>query len=534
MCKHSKLCGGLATKHSREGVEPNNMLNYGYTLLRAAVARALMGSGLFPAFGIFHRNRYNAFPLADDIMEPYRPYVDEIVYTLYTNGEQELNKDVKAQILNLLFTDTIFGKITKPLEVGLTTTTASLAKCFNLRLYFVYLLFQLYKPIYAMSQTHKRYAFISYNHKDAKWAKWLQRKLESYKLPSEIHNEFEESNYLRPIFRDKTDLNTGVLANELRLELECSKYLIVICSPNSAKSQWVSDEIKAFIEMGRIEYIIPFIVDGTPHNYKEKDINVPPVDECFPFALRALAKEQPELELLGINIKEAGKEAAFIKVVSKILGLSFDVLWERNKRQQRKKLILRVIGATIIVFAMCFIWIRNQPFDINISLHEEHQYANLEYVDGYVSMRLENDTLSGSVINLQTLVVFKNIPSKYRGKRVQFTFCGFGYKPVDTLIMLSSEVKISICRDSDTYGLIKGVVKDYNDMPVKNVYIQVLDYSSESGSDGGFEINIPLKDQQPSSSGYMAKVKYKNVETECVVYPNCNNGIKNDIYIETK
>lgn len=122
---------GRGFVRSREGAEPNNMLNYGYTLLRAAVARALMGSGLFPAFGIFHRNRYNAFPLADDIMEPYRPYVDEIVYALYTNGERELTKDVKAQILSLLFADTVFGKITKPLEVGLTTTTASLAKCFN-------------------------------------------------------------------------------------------------------------------------------------------------------------------------------------------------------------------------------------------------------------------------------------------------------------------------------------------------------------------------------------------------------------------
>ena len=122
---------GKGFVRSREGAEPNNMLNYGYTLLRAAVARALMGSGLFPAFGIFHRNRYNAFPLADDIMEPYRPYVDEIVYALYTNGERELTKDVKAQILSLLFADTVFGKITKPLEVGLTTTTASLTKCFN-------------------------------------------------------------------------------------------------------------------------------------------------------------------------------------------------------------------------------------------------------------------------------------------------------------------------------------------------------------------------------------------------------------------
>ena len=72
---------------NRDGKAPNNMLNYGYSILRAAVARSLMGSGLFPAFGIFHRNRYNAFPLADDIMEPYRPYVDEIVLHLHSEGK---------------------------------------------------------------------------------------------------------------------------------------------------------------------------------------------------------------------------------------------------------------------------------------------------------------------------------------------------------------------------------------------------------------------------------------------------------------
>lgn len=116
---------------SREGAAPNSLLNYGYTLLRAAVARSLMGSGLFPAFGIFHRNRYNAFPLADDVMEPYRPYVDEIVYGLCSDGECELTKEVKSRLLHLLFVDTVFDKVMRPLDVGLTITTASFAKCFN-------------------------------------------------------------------------------------------------------------------------------------------------------------------------------------------------------------------------------------------------------------------------------------------------------------------------------------------------------------------------------------------------------------------
>lgn len=115
----------------RAGDSPNEMLNYGYTVLRAAVARALMGSGLFPAFGIYHRNRYNAFPLADDVMEPYRPFVDEIVFDLYANGETELNKDVKAEILKLLYVDTFFDSIKRPLDVGLSMTTASLSKCFS-------------------------------------------------------------------------------------------------------------------------------------------------------------------------------------------------------------------------------------------------------------------------------------------------------------------------------------------------------------------------------------------------------------------
>lgn len=115
----------------RTGDTPNEMLNYGYMVLRAAVARSLMGSGLLPAFGIHHRNRYNSFPLADDIMEPYRPFVDEIVFGLYASGETELNKEVKAEMLSLLCVDTVFDKITRPLEVGLSVTTASLAKCFS-------------------------------------------------------------------------------------------------------------------------------------------------------------------------------------------------------------------------------------------------------------------------------------------------------------------------------------------------------------------------------------------------------------------
>ena len=119
-------------KRERDGAPPNNLLNYGYTILRAAVARALIGSGLYPAFGVFHRNRYNAFPLADDVMEPYRPFVDEIVYYLYYDGGvSELNNEAKGKLLRILFSDVKMGKVTRPLENALSLTTASLLRLFK-------------------------------------------------------------------------------------------------------------------------------------------------------------------------------------------------------------------------------------------------------------------------------------------------------------------------------------------------------------------------------------------------------------------
>ncbi len=125
-----ELFGG-GFKRERNGLPPNSLLNYGYSILRAATARALLGSGLLPNLGIFHKSRYNAFPLADDIMEPYRPYVDEIVFHLYSKGITELNKDSKSEILRLLNCDVNIGKVKRPLQIALTITTASLVKYYN-------------------------------------------------------------------------------------------------------------------------------------------------------------------------------------------------------------------------------------------------------------------------------------------------------------------------------------------------------------------------------------------------------------------
>lgn len=126
------LFGNTFIRH-RFGEAPNHLLNYGYTVLRAAVARALTGSGLLPTLGIHHRNKYNAFCLADDIMEPYRPYIDQLVWKMVQNGEteEELSPPIKAKLLECLSCDVQIGKKTRPLMVGLSETTASLVRCFK-------------------------------------------------------------------------------------------------------------------------------------------------------------------------------------------------------------------------------------------------------------------------------------------------------------------------------------------------------------------------------------------------------------------
>ncbi len=118
----------------RDGMPPNNLLNYGYAILRAVVARALVSSGMLPTLGIHHHNRYNAYCLADDIMEPFRPYVDELVFDIVNEcgvGRLELTKDVKARLLSIPTLDVVISGKRSPLMVGVTQTTASLFKCFN-------------------------------------------------------------------------------------------------------------------------------------------------------------------------------------------------------------------------------------------------------------------------------------------------------------------------------------------------------------------------------------------------------------------
>ena len=185
-------------------------------------------------------------------------------------------------------------------------------------------------------------AFISYKREDEKWAKWLQEKIEHYKLPKEIlkqNPDLEFAKHPRHVFKDTTDLSSGVLAKAIKEGLDSSKFLIVICSPRAAKSEWVCKEVQDFINSGREEYIIPFIIDGEPYA-KNSD------DECFPEALKALAGER---ELLGVNINENGRDSAAVKVIARIFDVRFDTLWQRFQKEAKKKRQYVIVGLIVTI-----------------------------------------------------------------------------------------------------------------------------------------------------------------------------------------
>ena len=188
-------------------------------------------------------------------------------------------------------------------------------------------------------------AFISYSHRDLSWGTWLQKKIEAFRIPKDMRGERPKGQGLR-IFRDQTDLAGTELQDSLRRNLDVSRYLIVLCSPASAASSWVNEEVKYFVSLGRVSRIIPFIVDGEP-------LSEDPALECFPPALRSLEDHV----LLGANIQEIGKDKAFLKTVSILLGVRFGRLVDREKQRRiRTALITAAVTAVIASTGGALLW----------------------------------------------------------------------------------------------------------------------------------------------------------------------------------
>lgn len=245
-----------------------------------------------------------------------------------------------------------------------------------------------------MEQEPKHYyAFISYKHEDAREAKRLQRTLEYYRLPNNLRQENPDlPEYVRPVFRDITDLEVGELSTQLHEALDQSHFLIVVCSPRAAKSKWVNDEIAYFISIGKQDKIIPYIIDGIPHASN-------PDEECYPPALLALSKEK---ELLGANVNEVGKDSAAIRVVSRMFDIRFDTLYQRYRRAKRRNDIIRY--STIAIFILFLVSFLLFVIHSN-SLLKEQNWSIMRNQARMVSEKAMELVAEGDVIRGIALVV---------------------------------------------------------------------------------------------------------------------------------
>lgn len=347
-----------------------------------------------------------------------------------------------------------------------------------------------------MEQQFKYFAFISYNSKDTAWGKKLQKKLEHYRMPATLCSEHGwKRTPISPIFFAPTDIQPGGLSNELQERLRASQHLIVICSPNSAKSEWVGREIEFFHNLGRTNNIHFFIVEGSPHSGN-------PETECFNPVIDKLGLP----EILGANIHEKiyrwpwlNKERAYVQLISKLLGVEFDSIWQRHKRLLVRRIVAWSIGSLAVIGALIGVWRANQPFDALMQLEEAslHNEQLPPLHDAAVTLTLANETKTDTVSALDETFTFTNIPHRFLNRSVNITVACKDFLVTDTVITMDKSMTLRLYRDPAVYGDIHFKLWNFNEEEaVTQTKVTIEGFEAISDENGMVSLFIPLEMQR--------------------------------------
>lgn len=345
-----------------------------------------------------------------------------------------------------------------------------------------------------MEQQFKYFAFISYSSHDTKWGKRLHKKLESYSIPSTLCKKHGwKRKPLNPIFFAPYEIQPGTLSEELKDRLRESRHLIVICSPYSAQSYWVGLEIEFFHQLGRTKDIHFFIIDGVPNSGDK-------TTECFNNKIKELGIP----EILGANIREKvyrwswlNRERAYVQIVTKLLGVEFDSIWQRHKRMLWQKMTLWLMCLTAVLAALMGTWLANRPVDVEISLNETSAHNNNlpPLHDAVITLMLDNERKTDTLHTMGSTTTFTNIPANMIGKEVRVLFMCENWCTTDTTLELNKNITLNISRDINAFGHVRFTLYDSQVTPIAGKTINISGVKATSNAQGVVDAIIPIEKQ---------------------------------------
>ena len=377
---------------------------------------------------------------------------------------------------------------------------------------------------------YKYTAFISYNSKDDKVARWLQNRLESYSLPSVLANDSGVGNKLDGnsrrrfrIFRYVTDFVAKNI-NDVTKELDQSKYLIVVCSPNSANAPWVRTEVGYFIANNRKNDIIPFVVYGIPYSNKENECFTPELKSAF-----------PDGSALGVSLNDCGddlwifhKRKAIAKVVALLLDIpdAYDFIWKRYKIVYIETLLFRFLLSLIFCMAIIFTatYVKNteKPFDGKISVRFIEESRFLPPIKSIeIKLITSKYVRVDTILDIKHSAVYPQIPGSLKGSKARIIAKNVDCLDVDTVLQLSEFNNINLRRNPKQYGEISAIVLK-NEEPLLNANLLIDGLKCKTDNNGNVKFFIPLL-RQKNKYNIIYNKNYKGIifmpckGTSCII-----------------
>ena len=359
---------------------------------------------------------------------------------------------------------------------------------------------------------YKFFAFISYKSEDIKEAWALKKKLDGYKLPTMLCKQYEKDR--RPTyeaFLDKTNIQPGDLTQGLKDNLDNSHYLIVVCSPRSAKSEYVTAEIEHFTRNGRENEMFLFIIESDPCHI-EASFN-PAIKKAEE---RWSKRDGEKREILGVNINEKDvdklfflyrlpiiglrlqRERAYMQLISRLLGLEFEQLWSYQRIRLAEKAASWTIGTLLVIGALFYTAYINRSVDVTARLKETsvHNEQLPQLKDAVVIIMLGDKLEVDTIHSVEESVVFREIAHKHLNKEVHIKVTCQNYLAVDTSIVLTKNIVLNIRRDPSVFGNVYfRLWNPEKEEPVTNAKIEIAGQLITSDKDGRVTLFVPLESQ---------------------------------------